>query len=109
MIDWIVPIVIALVAALPGLLALIQGRRRQDADAAEIYEGLAARSGERWRELIARIDALEKEVSQLRTENISLRGENSTLKSENETLRCEIDALRSEVDGMRRRLEGRRK
>lgn len=107
--EWIVPIIVALVAAVPGIAALIQGRRKQNADAATVFEGLAARSGARWTELLDRVDALEIRVRELSAENGKIKDENIELKAENEALRAEVEGLRAEVTELRAALAARRR
>lgn len=70
------PIILAIIAAAPGLIALIQQRRKNNADVATVYESMAARSAEKLDKMIARIENLE----------ITVRAQE-----------CELDELRSGV------------
>jgi hypothetical protein len=53
----ILTILIAIIAALPGLLALLMGRRKATADVAEKYQAMLNKA-------ILRIDTLEAEVAE---------------------------------------------
>jgi len=59
MTEYITPILVAAIAALPGLYAIWRGKKKEAAEAADIYQRVAAAVGER-------LGALEDEVAILR-------------------------------------------
>ena len=102
--GWLV-IVTALIAAAPGIYAIIAGRRKTGAEAADSISDAAVQLVEPLRcenqalrkqvdSMRAELDALRSEVDILRTENATLRGDVSQLREDNATLRTAIAALR---------------
>ena len=104
MAEWLV-ILTALIAALPGVYAVVSGRRKSRAEAADTISDAAVQLVEPLKcenvalraqvaALRAELDALRTEVETLRTDNATLRTEVTQLRSDNETLRLAIAALR---------------
>ena len=52
--------------------------------------------------LMARVDALEREVARLQAENVALRAENELLRAENEALKAEVNRLTLELAAARK-------
>lgn len=102
--DWIV-ILTAVIAAAPGVYAILQGRRKIHAEAADSISDAAIQLVEPLRsanvalqqqveKMRAELDTLRSEVDVLRTENATLRGDVMQLRDDNTTLRTAIAALR---------------
>jgi len=120
--SWIV-ILTALVAAAPGIYAVIVGRRKGNAEAADSISEAAVQLVEplRCENMALRqqitgmrdeLDTLRCEVDSLRTENATLRGEVAELREDNATLRTAVQALRERnreleegVDALARQVE----
>lgn len=66
--DWVLTVALAVIAAIPGLLAIYSQRGKDKADVAEKYEAMAARAAEQIEKLKQRIDALEKQIDTLEAE-----------------------------------------
>jgi len=60
--EMLVPLIVAIVAALPGLYAVWQGRRKGGADVAEVYERVASNVGKRLDMLQERVNTLEEQI-----------------------------------------------
>ena len=71
--DGLITLIVALVAAAPGVYAIFSGRQKARAEAASIVANAAAALV---KPLEKRIDALETEVQQLRADNRLLRRQN---------------------------------
>lgn len=112
--GWVV-ILTALIAAAPGIYALIAGRHKAGAEAADSISEAAVQLVEPLRcenavlrnqveGMRSELDSLCIEVDALRTENATLRGEVRQLREDNATLRTAIAALRAEneelIDGV---------
>ena len=66
-------VMVAIVAATPGILAFIQQRRKSSVDVAKEYEAMAQRQIEQINTLRARLDAMETQIDALECENEALR------------------------------------
>ena len=58
-------VMVAIVAATPGILAFIQQRRKSSVDVAKEYEAMAQRQIEQINALRARLDAMETQIDAL--------------------------------------------
>lgn len=74
MTDIILAIVIAIIAATPGLYAIFAQRGKDRADVAEKYEQMAGRAVEQIDQLKKRVDDLEKQVEELQRTERTYRG-----------------------------------
>lgn len=104
--EWIV-ILTALIAAAPGVYAMIAGRHKVNSEAADSISGAAVQLVEPLRcenaalrkqvdGMRSELDGLRREMDDLRTENATLRVDVGQLREDNVTLRTAISALRAE-------------
>lgn len=63
--NWIITLVVAIIASLPGLFALKLQRKKQSVDIAVVYEKMASEQAEDIRNLRTEILALEDKVNGL--------------------------------------------
>lgn len=102
--GWLV-IFTALIAAAPGIYAIIAGRRKSGAEAADSISEAAVQLVEPLRcenaalrkqveGMRAELDSVRVEVDTLRADNAALRGDVAQLREDNATLRTAIAALR---------------
>ena len=113
--EYIVPIIVALVAAAPGVWALIQSRRKTKAEAADIITDSALELLEQNKKDMAEIrlelkevkaenkvlkdtmDSIQNELKSVKVENILLKEEIAEVKSENKILRAWAKDLVNQV------------
>lgn len=89
--DWIVPIIVAFIMSLPGLVSWLKGLRKDKADVATTYEAMASKQA-------GEISDLRIKVNQIKDENDTLLDKVRAVENENEKLMAEIGALKSEKD-----------
>lgn len=104
--SWIA-IVVALIAAVPGVYAVIANLRKNRAEATDSISDAAVQLVEPLRcenvtlrqqvtDMQQEIDQVRKEIGIIRVENATLRGDITQLRDDNATLRTAIAALRAE-------------
>lgn len=99
--NWLIQVVVAIVASLPGILALIASRNRTRAEEskikAEAADIVADSAVQVMTQTIAplqkRIEELERRVSQLECENRALRNENAGFSATIDSFRNLIRVL----------------
>ena len=113
MTDFIIAIVVALVAALPGILAFFNQRRKNDDDAEDRFQRRVLAYTNRLEE---RVDKLERALKNKDTEIADLQrlyNERGTellqLRKENVELRAEVERLKRMIEEMQRRRTTRKR
>ena len=81
--DW-TPLIVALVAALPGLYALLSQSRKDNAEAVDAISQAAAQL----------VVPLKEENKELRLRLAAVEGENKALRAENDQLQTQFTELR---------------
>ncbi len=101
--DLLIPIIVAIIAALPGLVALYENRKKNDAETVKVEaetkrthaetESIHQQVADRWAEhvddLMGRINRLEEERTLDANEIKGLRLDLNQVRRENEEYRCE--------------------
>ena len=85
--DWI-DIAVALIASLPGIIALRNAKKRDNADAAESISQAASKLIEGYG---ARMSDIEKELADVRKENAALRKERDEQNRKIACLEAQVD------------------
>jgi chromosome segregation ATPase len=98
--DIIIPVVVALVATIPGALAYINSRRKAPAEAAESSTGAAVSSVDRLEKQVGALEVKHKELTdELDKTKAEMRRTNMELvkvQGDAELLRTEVAILRAE-------------
>lgn len=95
MIDSWVPVIIALIAALPGILAYTNGRRKQRAEATQTLTDTSLKL----------VGALNQRIDELERESMSYRQDIATLKIQLTEANHEIDRLKALLQQATQRIQ----
>ena len=109
--DWLPPILLAVIAASPGLYAIWRARRKTDAetakssaDAVGVLTGSAVEMVKRWEartvDLERRLNGQEQKIAEQGAEIEALKERVDALEDENECLRDGAERLESQVVGL---------
>lgn len=105
MADWLVTVIVAVIASIPGIYAIYRQRNKTDAEAVHVigtaYRGL-------FDELEARIVALQRDIELIKAERtmreLELNNKITQLKEELEAERSTNKQLRLELDKAQRQI-----
>lgn len=86
------PFILAVISAIPGIIALILGRKKADAEASSIHAKISS-------EYAKRVDELEAKIEKLRNEyEIKI----DKLEAENAQLRMELESANQRIKQLER-------
>jgi cell division protein FtsB len=116
--EIMIPVIVAIVAAIPGILAFFGQRRKDKTDAAEKITAAALDLVEPYQKRVAEMEnqisklrtglaAVEAENSKLKTNIELLVKENQVLRAENNTLTCKISDMERQITDLEHRPRGR--
>lgn len=89
--DYLVTLLVAFMAAAPGLIALYQGRSKMRADVAKTYEAMASEQAEQ-------IDTLRKRIRELERGQIQLKAELASRELQMEQWQDGINLLIAQLE-----------